>query len=767
MFHVSPAHFYLTSMRKNVLLFLGYLLLSIWQPMQAQRVGKGIYFVHEHSKIPVPAVTVRVPSLEIQVVTDESGFLNLDQLPAATKLIQISSIGYLAKWVNLDSVSFAESVTVIGLFPKITSLDEVSIYATAGKGIFKTISDLDIHLRPIINSQEVLRMVPGLFIGQHAGGGKAEQLFLRGFDLDHGTDIQISVDGMPVNMVSHAHGQGYADLHFVIPELIQEVNFDKGPYFANKGNFTTAGFVEFKTKDYLDNHFLKLESGQFGTLRAIGAVNLIKPQQERRTQSLYVAGEGSFTNGYFESPQRFNRFNGMVKYHGKLNSRHTLSALASGFTSRWNASGQIPERAVESGQIGFFGAIDDTEGGNTARYNVQMELATRLNKGGSLHNQLFYSAYQFELYSNFTFFKEDPVNGDQIRQKERRNIWGYNGQYRKDSYWGSVRTETNLGVQLRFDAIDQVELTRTKNRSENINPLMLGDVDEMNAGVYGEERFYFNRQWSLTAGLRADYFTNRYQDQLTNQNLKSTSAIVSPKLRLNYRIQEGAQLYFYAGRGFHSNDTRVAVQENGRKVLPPAYGMDLGGLFKVNKKFFLQTALWYLWLDQEFVYVGDEGVVEAGGQTRRLGLDVSARYQLSKNLYADLDVSLANPIALGVPKAERYLPLAPRFTSVGGLTYRKEKGWNGSLRYRFMGNRPANEDNSVVAMGYFVVDAALNYTTRKWETGISIQNLLNSRWKETQFDTESRLQNEPAPISEIHFTPGTPFFARVFITRYF
>jgi outer membrane receptor protein involved in Fe transport len=211
----------------------------------------------------------------------------------------------------------------------------------------------------------------------------------------------------------------------------------------------------------------------------------------------------------------------------------------------------------------------------------------------------------------------------------------------------------------------------------------------------------------------------------------------------------------------------VAVQQNGRKILPPGWGSDIGGIFKLGKKVVVQSALWYLWLDQEFIYVGDEGVVEPGGQTRRVGIDLSARYEVIKNLFADVDVSLANPRAIDAPKAESYLPLAPRFSSVGGLTYRKQYGVNGSLRYRFMDDRPANEDNSVVAAGYFITDAAINYSTKRWEAGLAIQNLFNTKWKETQFDTESRLMNEQAPVSEIHFTPGTPFFARASFTVFF
>jgi outer membrane receptor for Fe3+-dicitrate len=296
---------------------------------------------------------------------------------------------------------------------------------------------------------------------------------------------------------------------------------------------------------------------------------------------------------------------------------------------------------------------------------------------------------------------------------------------------------------------------------------MNGDVNELNAGVYWSQQLSVSTKLDITGALRADYFSNHYNDKLAAQKLSSASTIISPKLNFNYRASKNVQLYLYNGRGFHSNDTRVAVQQAGRKVLPPAYGTDLGGIFKIGKKVVLQSAFWYLWLDQEFIYVGDEGVVEPGGQTRRYGFDFSARYEVIKNLYADVDVSLANPRALGVEKGESYLPLAPRYSSVGGLTYRKQYGLSGSIRYRYMGDRPANEDNSVVAEGYFVADAAINYTKKKWEVGIAIQNMFNTRWKETQFETESRLQNETQPVSEIHFTPGTPFFARASLSFLF
>jgi hypothetical protein len=733
----------------------------------SQNTLKGVYIVNTVSKIPVQDAFAQSEDLTFNASADENGFISFRNLPSSISKLNITRIGFEPKTIDLLTLTIKDNSALIYIDAKVSSLGEVKVLASANNGVFKTISDLDIHLRPINNSQEVLRMVPGLFIGQHAGGGKSEQIFLRGFDIDHGTDINLTVDGIPVNMVSHAHGQGYADLHWVIPELIEKINFNKGPYFADKGNFTTAGFVEFKTKDYLENSFVKAEGGQFGTFRGITGINLIKPKGDKRAQSLFFAGEASFTKGFFESPQNFNRFNGMLKYHGSISSKSTLTATATGFTSKWNASGQIPDRAVENGSIGFYGAIDNTEGGETSRYNANIELHTHLNNGAVLRNQVYYTRNKFRLYSNFTFFKEDPVNGDQIRQSENRNMMGYNGSYQRDYLLGNIKTETKAGVQVRYDDVNDIELTRTKNRSIITKEIMLGDINELNAGIYWTQKLSVSKNLDITAGVRADYFTNKYNDRLATQVLKSNSTLVSPKLNFNLRVNNNVQLYFYNGRGFHSNDTRVAVQQDGRKVLPPGWGSDVGGIFKLGKKVVLQSALWYLWLDQEFIYVGDEGIVEPGGQTRRVGIDVSARYEVIKNLFADVDISLANPRALDAPKLDSYLPLAPRFTSVGGFTYRTQYGWNGSLRYRFIGDRPANEDNSVVAKGYFVTDAAINYTKKRWEAGLAIQNLFDVKWKETQFDTESRLQNEPASVSEIHFTPGTPFFARLSFTLFF
>ena len=246
--------------------------------------------------------------------------------------------------------------------------------------------------------------------------------------------------------------------------------------------------------------------------------------------------------------------------------------------------------------------------------------------------------------------------------------------------------------------------------------------------------------------------------------------ILSPKLNLYYTANPRLQLYLNTGRGFHSNDVRVVLQ-NGPlsrtgEIVPAAYGSDLGIIIKPVPKLLINAAAWYLWLAQEFVYIGDEGVVEPSGQSRRMGIDLSARYQLTRHLYADLDLNTARPRAIGAESGQRYLPLAPVFTSTGGLSLQTNSGWSGSLRYRYMADRPANEDNSIVAEGDFVTDMQLNYSRRNYTVGVSIQNLLNTRWKETQFATESRLPNEATPVNEIHFTPGTPFFARLSLTYF-
>ncbi|PWJ55942.1 outer membrane receptor protein involved in Fe transport [Dyadobacter jejuensis] len=732
-------------------------------------LGSLFGIVHNgNTQMPLQDVTVVLKGTGRVAQTNVLGQYQFDNLAAAEYIVEFSHLSFKKRSITVQIKDDERMVLRTDLMTSQIELGEVTISSLEPHD-HQLISGVDIKLRPINNSQEVLRMVPGLFIGQHAGGGKAEQIFLRGFDLDHGTDINLTVDGMPVNMVSHAHGQGYADLHFVIPEMIKAVDFKKGPYHADKGNFTTAGWVNLKTQDALEQSFVKLEAGQFDTFRAVAGIDLLGQKGRDRNQNAYLASEYSFSNSYFDHPQHFNRVNVMGKYHGHLTDNTVLTLTGSTFWSRWDASGQIPDRAYESGMIGFFGAIDPTEGGSTSRTNFNAETATVTSRNFVIKNQVFYSHYDFELFSNFTFFLEDPINGDQIRQKESRDLMGYNGSISQQHKVGSTQWTTTLGAQFRQDFVHHIGLAHTKNRNSILERYKYGNINEMNAALYLDEQIQVTNRLAINAGLRYDYFNNQYTDLLEDPSVRKSASegILSPKLNFYYTFNPKLQLFLNTGKGFHSNDTRVVVAQNGRQILPAAYGSDLGLVVKPFPKMILNASLWYLWMAQEFVYVGDAGVVEPGGKTRRQGIDLSIRYQILKSLYADVDLSTAKPRALSAEAGSNYLPLAPIFTSTGGLSLQMKNGLTGSVRYRYMAQRPANDDYSVKAIGYFVNDLQLNKQWDRYTVGLSIQNLFNTKWKETQFDTESRLKNEAEPVSEIHFTPGTPFFAKVSVMYHF
>lgn len=665
--------------------------------------------------------------------------------------LQISKQGFITQNFTAGN----SDLLSISLEEKPFLLEEVKI--TNNLKYLNTISKIDLEIQPISNSQDLMRKVPGLFIGQHAGGGKAEQIFLRGFDCDHGTDISVSVDGMPVNMVSHAHGQGYADLHFVIPETVDNIDFDKGAYFADKGDFNTAGYIAFNTKKALKNNSVSFELGQFDTYRTVALFNLLNTEN----QSAYFAGEYMMTNGYFDAPQNFNRINLFAKYSAKMDNGDKIAVSLSHFTSQWDASGQIPDRAVNSGMISHFGAIDSNEGGNTSRSNINLQYDSKIDDYSQIKNTAYLSKYDFELFSNFTFFLNDPVNGDQIRQKEDRTIVGFQSEYDRKI---NDKWSFKLGAGLRNDNIKGLELSHTVNRKTILEYLNLGDVNQTNLFSFASADFVSGK-WLVNAGLRLDYFKYGYEDQLlpTYSNQTQTKAIVSPKLNFLYTQDNTLQYFLKLGKGFHSNDARVVVAQKGKKILPKTYGADLGINWKPFPRMIVNSALWYLYLAQEFVYVGDEAVVEPRGKTERKGFDLGLRYQFTNWLFWNADYTYTHAHTIDEPKGQDYLPLAPVHTLTSGLSVKGLKGFSGSLRTRFLGDRPANEDDSVVAKGYCITDFSVNYQIKKVSIGVNIDNIFNTKWKETQFLTESRLENETEPVEEIHFTAGTPFNARLIL----
>ena len=700
---------------------------------------------------PIQEANILNMNTDLHTHTNELGKFTLESCSIGDTL-QISFIGYQTELVEIQELN---SLFVIVLNEKVINLDEITISPKIDA--LHIITDIDIQTSPVNSSQDIMRKVPGLFIGQHAGGGKAEQIFLRGFDIDHGTDINISVDGLPVNMVSHAHGQGYADLHFVIPETIVKIDFGKGPYYEDKGNFTTAGYVDFSTKYKLENSSIKLEAGQFDTYRLLGLFNLLKSNKH----NAYIATEFLSTDGYFNSPQSFNRINLFGKYTGRMSNNDKIGVTASYFNSNWDASGQVPQRAVDSGLISRFGSIDDTEGGVTSRSNILVSYDKIIDESSFIKSKFFLNQYGFELYSNFTFFLEDSINGDQIRQKENRIIYGMTSDYNKSFSNGHINGNWQAGISIRNDQTKNTELSHTKNRTETLEILQLGDIGETNVGTYFGANIDIDK-WTFNPSIRLDYFDFQYNDKLiaAYKTQKQATSIVSPKFNILYNPYSDLQLYLKTGKGFHSNDTRVVVAEDGKKILPAAYGFDIGYIWKPTSKMFLNMAYWYLYLEQEFVYVGDAGIVEPSGSTRRQGIDLSFRYQPLLCFFWNLDVNYTYARSIDEPEGKDYIPLAPDFTMVSGLNFLFKSGIYGSVNVRHLANRPANEDNSIVAKGYTITDLNAGYKWRKMNFGIQIQNLFDTEWNETQFATESRLLNETESVEEIHFTPGTPFFIK-------
>ncbi|MFN8290551.1 MAG: TonB-dependent receptor [Chitinophagaceae bacterium] len=730
---------------------------------------KGIiegWITDAESKTPIGGATINI-GVNAADNSDLFGKFSFASVNAGQYEMIVSHIGYKTEIVPVEVKPALTSTVHINLHRSSLDLSEVRINSKRTSGL-NTISAVDIKLRPVNTSQDILRIIPGLFTAQHAGGGKAEQLFLRGYDIDHGTDIAVTADGIPVNMVSHAHGQGYADLHFLIPETADKINFDKGPYNGAKGNLATAAYADFTTKDFLTENMIKAEAGQFNALRLAGLFKLYNKTTERTRQQFYVASEYAATEGYFDSPQDFHRLNIFGKFNAWTGNQSQLTILASAFDSKWNASGQVPDRAVRSGLISRFGSIDNTEGGNTSRINASVKYNRQWKNNWKTTDQLYFTHYRFNLFSNFTFFLNDPVNGDMINQKEHRNTWGYTTTAARSYFTGPNKSSTEFGAGFRQDDVNDIALDKA-TRTQFFSHLQLGDIKETNVFAWVVQEMDLGKKVSANASVRYDHFSFRYRDLLAGNTGfgRQSKGILSPKLNFSFSPNQKVKLYLNNGIGFHSNDTRVILNNQAGHILPKVYGTDLGIIIKPASRLILKTALWHLYSEQEFVYVGDEGIVEPAGKTRRMGIDLSARYQFCTWLFGDADLNLTRARAIGEPKGENYVPLAPSLTSVGGITVKSANGLSGSLRYRLIGERPANEDNSVKAQGYFLLDAVLSYRLRKFDFSLSGENLLNREWREAQFETTSRLKFETDAVTEIHYTPGTPRYIKGSISFYF
>jgi outer membrane cobalamin receptor len=745
--------------------------LAMAQATYAQNIFKG-KVLDQTTREPVEYATVRCASGNKSTISDRFGNFRLS-LPADTTTLLISYIGYSTKIIQAHGG--AERI-IVPFMRGAVDLKEVQISPNVNNASFHTLSAIDLNLRPVNSSQDLMRLVPGLFIAQHMGGGKAEQIFVRGFDADHGTDIDVSVDGMPVNMVSHIHGQGYADLHFVIPETVADFDYGKGPYYTEKGDFATAGYLNLDTKDALDKSMVSLEAGRFNTFRGMAALNLLGSAAKSRGENWYIAGEYNYTDGPFTFAEHYKRFNAFSKYTKQLNADNKLTLSASAFTTSWRASGEIPERAVEANSVavnaagqaytlpeyanptGRFGTIDSAQGGKTSRFNFIAKLNTDLGNNLSLENEAYYTHYNFLLHVNTSFFAEDSLGGEQ-QQNQSRDMFGYNGKLSKVSYLGNSVLTSSVGLGTRFDRTYGTERSDVTEDYQLIDYIELGNINQNNTDVFLDETLQSGK-WLINAGARVDYFNFNWHDTTR------TKIVVSPKLNIQYTANDEVQFYLKTGKGFHSNNAVTAIGNNNLGTVPAAYGADLGLNWKPIPRLYINAAVWYLYLQQEFVY-DDDGDIVASGKTKREGIDFSGRYQLTNWLFADLNVNVARPRLADSAKNTGYLALAPTFTSTGGLDFKLPNGINGGLSYRYLHSRPGNNTGTLTADGYYVTDLKINYTQKRYEIGLTIENLFNTRWNEFEAEEVSQLRGETTPVDQMSFTPGTPFAAKLRVAVFF
>ncbi len=645
-----------------------------------------------------------------------------------------------------------------------TQGDEVVVtaertYSAASDGEFQA---KDFSLRPRSSTQDMLRIVPGLYIAQHAGGGKAEQIFLRGFDCDHGTDVNISVDDAPVNMLSHGHGQGYADLHFIIPETIQRVDVAKGPYFARYGDLATAGTVVFNTYDSLNENLFRIETGSYEYspeisrgLASYRVLALIKSPFESETFHAYVGGEYFTNSGYFDLDQHFKRYNLMAKASALLGDEATLTGSIFSFSSNWDANGQIPERAITEGLISRFGSIDSTEGGETARTTAILKYST----GGAAPFTISssFTHYHFKLFSDFTFFASDTNRGDEIEQTDDRSILTLKAEKTLSWFGGETGFINHIGAQLRGDNID-VGLFHDSARSI-LSTTTNGSITERQYGLYDEQEIVLPFM-NIQAGLRADYITFDVKSALATASTPNGSVqqfVLSPKLNVAVPVSDRLTFFGNSGYGFHSNDARAVVSSPNSPSLPRALGLEVGSrIGKTSDLIYGSIALWQLDLQSELVWSGDEGTTEESGRTRRQGVDLDVRLNAFEWLTLGADLTLSHGRFRDLPAGANYIPLAPNRTLTANATARFGE-FSTALRLRSLDDRAANEDNSVTAKGYSVFDLSASYRFSNFELSATIENLFNVSWNEAQFDTDSRLRGEPLnEPSDLHFTAGSP-----------
>ena len=631
-----------------------------------------------------------------------------------------------------------------------------------------------LNSRPIYRTGELLEVTPGLVVTQHSGEGKANQYFLRGFNLDHGTDLAITVDGMPVNMRTHGHGQGYADTNFLIPEIAESLVFRKGPYFAEEGDFASAGAIHLDINDKLPANFAQVEVGSFGHRRAVAAMSV--PSGVSGT--VLAAAEIVRFNGPWERSDDFKKLNGVLRYsNGTRDNGFAVTGMA--YSGRWYATDQVPQRAIDSGLISRLGTLDPTDGGNAQRFSLSARWSRK-----DADSQTRVNAYairsDLNLFNNFTYFQRDPVNGDQFQQADHRTIAGGAASHTFfGTGWNGLKTETIIGAQTRADDI-KVGLFNTAQR-QVLSTVRDDRVSENSIGIFGQNTYRWTDWFRTIAGLRADlYGTNVKSDNPLNSGAAS-QGLVSPKFGIALGPWKGTEFYASAGSGFHSNDARGTVIRvdpvdgvtpvTRVPFLVRSKGAEIGVRSETTKGFSSTLSAFVLDFDSEIVFVGDAGTTEASRPSRRVGLEYTLLYRVLPWLTLDIDAAYARArfTADDLGLSGRHIPGATEgVVSAGFSIDNGPSGWFGGMKLKYFGPRPLIEDNSVRSKATTPISARIGY---KFDDGLTVRldgfNILNQRASQIDYFYASRLPGEAADVSDKHLHPLEPRSVRLVLNKKF
>lgn len=665
----------------------------------------------------------------------------------------------------LCSIILASTAAIAGGIPA-TQLDPVEVIGeqplqeTTRSSTEGYVTAEQLAERPISRSGELLEFVPGLMATQHSGEGKANQYFLRGFNLDHGTDFYSEVDGLPVNMRTHAHGQGYADINFIIPELIGSMDYRKGPYYADVGDFAAAGSASLRYMDELPHSLAKVTLGDYGYYNG-----LVAASPHVADGSLLLGLQGTLYRGPFGLDEDEKKLAAIARYN-RGDSKEGFTASLALYGINYVAPDQIPLRAVQSGQISRLGFIDPTDGGAVRRYSLNTEWRG-LSDRGNWRVQTYALYYKMDLFSDFTYFLNDPVNGDQFNQFDDRRVYGVNAR----RYWllpTTIPVDLELGLQTRYDDIQTVGLYLTKAR-QRLSTVREDGVRELSVSPYVSSTQKWTNYFRSQLGVRTDSYFFDVNSNLAANSGRENATLASPKIALIFGPWAKTELYLNYGYGFHSNDARgVTLTTDPATGLPAdkvpalvrAKGAELGVTTAIVPDVKLTASLFKLDLDSELVFVGDAGGSQPSGASHRTGVEFSAYYTPLPWLAVDGDISVARA-RLDDAAGDR-IPNALEHVVSLGITIPETDGWSGGLRVRHLGPAPLIEDNSARSKSTTVVNAQAGYRFLKSYTAtLSVLNLLDSSDNDITYFYDSQLKGEPAPVSDIHFHSVEPRLLRL------